>query len=63
MMERKDLADLKALDVVLDLALVQLSDEVGLVGVLPAAFQSIKHDSTQLLDVVLLPRCQQQHTR
>ena len=46
MMERKDLADLKALDVVLDLALVQLSDEVGLVGVLPAAFQSIKHDST-----------------
>jgi len=49
--------NLKALNVVLYLALVQLRYEVGLVGVFPASFQSIEHDSTELLDIVLLPRC------
>lgn len=52
---------LKALDIILDVALVELRYEVGLVCVLPAALQSIEHDSTQLLDVVLLPRCTEQH--
>ena len=52
-----EIANLKALDVVLYVALVQLRYEVGLVSVFPASFQSIEHDTTEFLDVVLLPSC------
>ena len=48
---------LKTLDTVLHLALIQLVDDVRLTGVLPRQFQSIKHRSTQLLYIMLLPRC------
>jgi len=47
--------NLKALDVVLDFALVELRYEVGLIRTFPAALQSVKHDTTELLDVMLLP--------
>ena len=44
--ERRKLGDLKALDIIFYLALVQLSYQVSLVSVLPALFQSIEHYTT-----------------
>ena len=48
------LVALEALDVVLDLALIELVDEVGLLGVLEVLLERVEHDAAQLLHVVLL---------
>ncbi len=55
--------NLEATNVVLHLALVEFIDEVGLVSVLPLLLQCVKHDATQFLHVMLLPRCTHTYER